>query len=87
MFGAFGQAVQLLFAGDREVYFIAWTSLRLSLVSVVIASALSLPLVAGVPSRRPGPVHTWRATSSIHAARAADVRDPGDALRRARPRG
>ena len=44
MFGAFGQAVQLLFAGDREVYFIAWTSLRISLVSVVVASALSLPL-------------------------------------------
>jgi tungstate transport system permease protein len=44
VFGAFGQAVQLLFAGDREVYFIAWTSLRISLVSVVVASALSLPL-------------------------------------------
>jgi len=42
--GAFGQAVQLLVSGDREVYFIAWTSLRLSLVSVVIAAALSLPL-------------------------------------------
>jgi tungstate transport system permease protein len=44
MLGAFGQAIRLLVAGDREVYFIAWTSLRLSLVSVVIASALSLPL-------------------------------------------
>ena len=44
MIGAFGQAIRLLVAGDREVYFIAWTSLRLSLVSVVIASALSLPL-------------------------------------------
>jgi tungstate transport system permease protein len=44
MLGAFGEAIRLLVSGDREVYFIAWTSLRLSLVSVVIASALSLPL-------------------------------------------
>jgi tungstate transport system permease protein len=44
MHGAFGQAIQLLISGDREVYFIAWTSLRLSLISVAIASALSLPL-------------------------------------------
>jgi tungstate transport system permease protein len=44
MLGAFGQAVQMLVSGDREVYFIAWTSLRLSLVSVAIAAVLSLPL-------------------------------------------
>jgi tungstate transport system permease protein len=44
MLGAFGRAIQLLLSGDREVYFIAWTSLHLSLVSVLIASALSLPL-------------------------------------------
>jgi tungstate transport system permease protein len=44
MHGAVGQAIQLLISGDREVYFIAWTSLRLSLISVAIASALSLPL-------------------------------------------
>lgn len=44
MLGALGRAIRLLFSGEREVYFIAWTSLRLSLVSVVIASALSLPL-------------------------------------------
>lgn len=44
MLGAFGRAIGLLIQGDREVYFIAWTSLRLSLVSVLIASALSLPL-------------------------------------------
>jgi tungstate transport system permease protein len=44
MLGAFGQAIHLLISGDREVYFIAWTSLRLSLVSVAVASALSLPL-------------------------------------------
>jgi tungstate transport system permease protein len=44
MLGAFGQAIQLLVSGDREVFFIAWTSLRLSLVSVVVAAALSLPL-------------------------------------------
>jgi tungstate transport system permease protein len=44
MLGAFGRAVQLVVSGNREVFFIAWTSLRLSLVSVVIASSLSLPL-------------------------------------------
>jgi tungstate transport system permease protein len=44
MLGVFAKAIQLLVSGDREVYVIAWTSLRLSLVSVVIASALSLPL-------------------------------------------
>ncbi len=44
MFDAFGQAIELLISGNREVYFIAWTSLRLSLISVAIASALSLPL-------------------------------------------
>ena len=42
--GALGKAIELLISGDREVYFIAWTSLHLSLVSVVVASALSLPL-------------------------------------------
>jgi len=41
---ALGKAIELLFSGDKEVYFIAWTSLRLSLISVVIAAALSLPL-------------------------------------------
>ena len=44
MLRVFGRAIQLLISGDREVFFIAWTSLRLSLVSVVIASLLSLPL-------------------------------------------
>lgn len=38
------RAVQLLLAGDPEVYFIAWVSLRLSLSSVLIASLLGLPL-------------------------------------------
>ena len=42
--GPLGKAIELLISGDREVYFIAWTSLHLSLVSVVVASALSLPL-------------------------------------------
>ena len=40
MLGPFGRAIELLFSGDREVYFIAWTSLRISLVSVLISSAL-----------------------------------------------
>jgi tungstate transport system permease protein len=42
--GPLARALSLLLAGDREVYFIAWTSLRLSLLSVVMASVLSLPL-------------------------------------------
>jgi len=44
MSGVFRQAITLLVSGDTEVYAIAWTSLRLSLVSVAIAAALSLPL-------------------------------------------
>ena len=44
MLGAFGRAIGLLVSGDPEVYFIAWTSLHISLLSVLIASALSLPL-------------------------------------------
>ncbi len=38
------QAVQLLLSGDREVYYIAFTSLRISLISTVIASFISVPL-------------------------------------------
>ena len=44
MIEAFLRAGKLLFSGDREVYFIAWTSLRFSLVSTILAAALSLPL-------------------------------------------
>jgi len=44
LLGSFAQAVQLLLVGDREVYFIAFTSLWFSLVSVSIAALWSLPL-------------------------------------------
>ncbi len=46
MTGPFAKAVELLLSGDREVYFITWTSLRFSLSSAVIAAALGIP--AGV---------------------------------------
>jgi tungstate transport system permease protein len=42
----FAKAVELLFSGDREVYFITWTSLRFSLSSALIATVLGIP--AGV---------------------------------------
>jgi tungstate transport system permease protein len=38
------QAVRLLASGDREVYFIAWTSLWMSIASVALAAVISLPL-------------------------------------------
>jgi tungstate transport system permease protein len=38
------QAFQLLISGDREVYFIAFTSLRISLMSAGISSLISIPL-------------------------------------------
>lgn len=44
MIEAFIRAGRHLLSGDREVYFIAWTSLRFSLVSTLLAAALSLPL-------------------------------------------
>jgi tungstate transport system permease protein len=44
--GPFVKAAELLLSGDREVYFITWTSLRFSLSSAAIASALGIP--AGV---------------------------------------
>ena len=39
-----GQAIRLLLSGDREIYFIAFTSLRISLTSTAIASLLSVPV-------------------------------------------
>jgi tungstate transport system permease protein len=38
------RALRLLVTGDAEVYSIAWTSLRFSLVSVTAAAVLTLPL-------------------------------------------
>jgi len=40
----FGEALSLIFSGDKEVFFIALTSLRFSLVSSLIASIISIPL-------------------------------------------
>ena len=38
------QAVQLLFSGDKEVYFVVFTSLRISIISVGISSLFCVPL-------------------------------------------
>lgn len=38
------RAIQLLFSGSREVYFIAFTSLQLSSISILISALISLPL-------------------------------------------
>ena len=46
------QALRLIFSGDREVYAIAFTSLRFSAASVVIGALLSLPLGFGLAFRR-----------------------------------
>src|SRR6056297_1434293 len=40
----FGEALSLIFSGDKEVSFIALTSLRFSLISTLIASLISIPL-------------------------------------------
>ncbi len=44
MLESLAAAVRLIVSGDREVYFISWTSLRLALQSTLIASAVSIPL-------------------------------------------
>lgn len=41
---SFSRAVQLLLYGNPEVYFIAFTSLQLSSISILISSLISLPL-------------------------------------------
>jgi len=41
---SFSRAVQLLLSGNREVYFIAFTSLQLSSISILISALISLPL-------------------------------------------
>ncbi len=40
----FTGALSLIFSGDKELYFIAFTSLRFSLISTSIASLISIPL-------------------------------------------
>ena len=52
MRGPFGKALELLFTGDREVWFIAWTSLRISLSSPIIASVPGIALGVLVALRR-----------------------------------
>lgn len=37
-------ALELIFSGDKEVFFIAFTSMRISLTAVLIASLISIPL-------------------------------------------
>ena len=46
MTSPFVKAIELLVSGDREVYFIVLTSLRISAVSTVLAAGLSIPLGA-----------------------------------------
>ena len=58
----FRHAFQLIIALDPEVYFIAWTSLRLALTSCVIASAMGIPL-GFVMSWREFPGHRWCVTA------------------------
>jgi len=41
---SFSRAVQLLLSGNREVYFIAFTSVQLSSISILISSLISLPM-------------------------------------------
>jgi tungstate transport system permease protein len=48
--GPFVRAIELLVSGDREVWFITWTSLRFSLSSAAIAGAIGIP--AGVALSR-----------------------------------
>jgi len=54
MLSSFGKALELLFSGDWEVYFIVLTSLRISALSTIAAGVLSIPLGAwlGLTSAR-----------------------------------
>ncbi len=38
-----GEAIELIISGDRELYFIAFTSLRIAVTSTLIASLISIP--------------------------------------------
>lgn len=40
---AFSEAIQLIIRLDQELYFVVWTSLKISLLSVTIASLLCIP--------------------------------------------
>lgn len=41
---SFADAFQLILALDEELYFVVWTSLKISVLSVTIAATLSIPL-------------------------------------------
>ena len=41
---AFNRSFNLIFKFDKELYFVVWTSLRVSLIAVLIASIVSIPL-------------------------------------------
>jgi tungstate transport system permease protein len=47
-----GRAFELLFSGDKEVWFITWTSLRFSLASSLIACIPGLPIGVTIALRR-----------------------------------
>ena len=42
--GVFSEALTLLISGDREVYFLAFSTLRFAILSVLISSAVGIPL-------------------------------------------
>ncbi len=44
MLHSLAEAVRLIFSGNREVYFISWTSLRLAVLSTLIAAVPCIPL-------------------------------------------
>ena len=44
MGAAFVKSFQLLFTGDHEIYFIAFTSIRIALISTLLSSFVSLPV-------------------------------------------
>ena len=52
MAGPFVRALELLVSGDREVWFITWTSLRFSLSSTLIACLPGVPLGVLIAIRR-----------------------------------
>ena len=50
--GVLGRAFELLVSGDREVWFITWTSLRFSFASALIACIPGIPLGVLIALRR-----------------------------------
>lgn len=44
LFNSFSAATSLIFGFDPEVYFIVWTSVRISLIATILAAVLGIPL-------------------------------------------